>query len=175
MKIQSEKDQIFNLRKFVLYVPILIFTLLIISCNSASDNNNNTSAVSPNTIRSSEVQKASLDSVVRWLLDASAKDFNDHQPPIPIGFRNVQIRHLIAPNSEKMYIICGQFLAHDKEQKDKWIPFATVKTSGYEQWIGSQSLTYCQDSKVISYKIYDLSSALKSRVDSLRRLQELPK
>jgi hypothetical protein len=117
-----------------------------------------------------ETQNASLDSIVHFLLDSSAKDFHDNQPPTPVSFRNVKVRNLIGPNAENHYMICGQFLAQDKQNKDNWISFATIKTSGYEQWIGTQSLGYCQDSKAITYKINDLSSALKSRFDSLQNL-----
>ena len=174
---QSKRRQIFNLWKIQLFIPnqILIFTLFLTSCNSTSDNSNNSSSLSPDSIHSSEMQNASLDSVVHWLLDASAKDFHDHQPPVPVGFRNVQIRYLMTPDLAKQYMICGQFLTRDKQDKDEWIPFATIKTSGYEQWIGTHSLVYCQDSKVIPYKITDLSFALKNRVDSLHNLQDLTK
>jgi hypothetical protein len=105
----------------------------------------------------------------------SAKDFHDHQPPIPVNFRNVQVRNLIGPNAENNYMICGQFLALDKQSRDEWTSFATIKTDPYEQWIGSNALTYCQDSKAISYKINDLSSALKNRIDSLQNIKDLTK
>jgi hypothetical protein len=68
-------------------------------------------------------------------------------------------------------MICYQFLEQDKQNKEEWISFATVKTSGYEHWIGNQSLTYCQDSRLVSHIINDLSLALKSRVDFLLDLQ----
>ena len=136
--------------------PIFFALLLLFSCNNAPNN--------PESSRVSKSQNASLDSVVRFLLDASAKDFHDHQPPVPVSFRNVELRNLISANAENHYMLCGQFLARDKNE---WTYFATIKTSGYEQWIGNQSLGYCQDAKAISYKISDLSSALKSRLDSL--------
>jgi hypothetical protein len=47
-------------------------------------------------------------------------------------------------------------------------PFATIKTSGYEQWIGAQAVGFCQRSSVIWDKAGDLSSSLQSRLDSLR-------
>jgi hypothetical protein len=165
--------QTFELHKILFSITFLFFTLFLTSCNSTSDKNDHSSVVSPDSIRSYEMQNTSLDSVVFWLLDASAKDFHEHQPPIPVSFRNVQVRNLIGPNAENNYLICGQFLAQDKQNKDEWTSFATIKTSGYEQWIGTQSLGYCQDSKAISYKIKDLSSALKSRVDSLQNLKDL--
>lgn len=174
MKKQSEGRQIFAPQEIQLCITLLIFTLVLISCNSTSDNRNiNSSQSSPDSSRFSEKQNTSIDSVVHFLLDASAKDFHDNQPPIPVSFRNVQVRNLIGPNAENHYMICGQFLAQDKQSKDEWTSFATIKTSGYEQWIGTQSLGYCQDSRSISYKINDLSSALKSRVDSLHNLQHI--
>ncbi|MFN8207292.1 MAG: hypothetical protein U0T82_07775 [Bacteroidales bacterium] len=93
----------------------------------------------------------------------SAKDFHEHQPPVPVDFRNVQPKLL----NEKIVLICGEFLAKDEQNKENWVEFATIKTSQYEQWIGST--TYCQNSKVIAYKISDLSSALKNRFDSLQK------
>ena len=157
-------------------ISLLTIALFFTSCNSTSHKKiNNSTQVNPDTSRVSETQNASIDSSVRFLLDASAKDFHDHQPPVPVSFRNVQVRNLIGPNAENHYMLCGQFLGKDNQSKDEWTSFATIKTSGYEQWIGNQSLTFCQDSRAISYKINDLSSALKSRVDSLHNLQQLTK
>ena len=160
--------QAFDLRKITLLIPILLFSIFLSSFNAPSLHTNHASVVGPDSIRSSETQDTSLDSVVRYLLDASAKDFHDNQPPVPVGFRNVQIKHLITPNEEMLYLICGQFLVPDKQNKEEWTPFATIKTSGYEQWIGSHAAAYCQNSKMISYKISDLSAALKGRFDALQ-------
>jgi hypothetical protein len=173
MKKQTKRRQIFALQKIQLCISVLMLMFFLASCKSTSNNNNNSSKGSTDSISFAETQNASIDSIVLFLLDASAKDFHDHQPPVPVGFRNVQIRNLIGSNAENHYMICGQFLAQDKQNKDEWTSFATIKTSGYEQWIGNQSLAYCQDSKSVSYKINDLSSALKSRVDSLFNLQHL--
>ena len=170
MKKQSKLRQAFVLQKIILSVSILILTLFLTSCNTGSENKNHSSKGSPDSISLTETQNASLDSIVQFLLDASAKDFYDNQPPTPGSFRNVQVRNLIGPNAENHYMICGQFLAQDKQNNDEWTSFATIKTDPYEQWIGSNALTYCQDSKEISYKISDLSSALKSRFDALQNL-----
>jgi hypothetical protein len=167
MKNQSKLRQSAVLQKILLPVSIIIFILFLATCRSGSSNNNHSSKDSHENIGLTETQNASLDSIINYLLDASARDFHDHQPPTPVSFRNVEIRNLIGPNEENHYMICGQFLARDNEDKDIWTSFATIKTSKYEQWIGNQSLSYCQDSKAISYKIIDLSSELKSRFDSL--------
>jgi hypothetical protein len=60
----------------------------------------------------------------------------------------------------------------DNQNKEEWTHFATIKTDPYEQWMGSNALTYCQDSKEITYTKIDLSIALKSRYDSLQKLSK---
>jgi hypothetical protein len=71
-------------------------------------------------------------------------------------------------SGEKQYMLCGQFLPAPEGGKAEWMPFATIKTSGYEQWIGAQAAGFCQGSSVIWDKVGDLSSSLQSRLDSLR-------
>jgi hypothetical protein len=168
MKKLSILRQIIDLRKIQLIGSMLIFFFCLTSCNSKSGNKNQSPAVSPDSILTYEIQNDSLDTIVQTLLDVSAKDFYNHKPPVPVDFRDVQIKYLIKSEKEKVYLICGQFLAQDKQDKGEWTDFAAIKTSDYEQWIGSNASGYCQDSKVISYKISDLSSALKSRFDALQ-------
>jgi hypothetical protein len=55
-------------------------------------------------------------------------------------------------------------VTNDKQETQ----FATVKNSDYEQWIGTNALTYCQDSKEIPYAKVDLSSLLKNKFKSLK-------
>ena len=156
----------------LLSVSILIFTLFLSSCNSRSKNNIHSSKSSSDSISLDETQNASQDSIVHFLLDVAAKDFHNHQPPVPSGFRNVQFKYLTKPNEEKTYLICGQFLNQDNHNKEEWTHFATIKTDPYEQWIGSNALAYCQDSKEITYTKFDLSIALKSRYDSLQNVSK---
>ncbi len=172
MKTQSKLRQTFELQKILFSISILLFTVFLTSCNSRSDNNNHSSKGSPDSISLIETQNDSQDSIVHFLLDVAAKDFHDHQPPVPLGFRNVQLKYLTQPNKEKTYIICGQFLNQDNQNKEEWTHFATIKTDPYEQWMGSNALAYCQDSKEIAYTKFDLSIALKSRYDSLQKLSK---
>jgi hypothetical protein len=175
MNKKSKMGQIFVMHKIQLFISLAAVTIFLTSCNSKTDNKNNSSKDSLESTNLIETQNTSLDSIVLFLLDASAKDFHDNQPPIPVNFRNVQVRDLIGQHLENNYMICGQFLAQDKQSKDEWTSFATIKTDPYEQWIGSNALTYCQDSRAISYKIKDLSSALKNRIDSLQNKKDLTK
>ena len=66
-------------------------------------------------------------------------------------------------------MLCGQFLPAQEAGTPEWTPFVTIKTSGYEQYIGAQAeASYCQRSSVIWDKESDLSTVLQSRLDSLR-------
>jgi hypothetical protein len=74
----------------------------------------------------------------------------------------------MTPGGEKQYRLCGQFLPAQKAGKAEWTPFATIKTSGYEQWIGAKAAGFSRDSSVVWDNVDDLTSSLQSRFDSLR-------
>jgi len=74
----------------------------------------------------------------------------------------------MTPSGEERYMLCGQFLPAQEGGRVEWTPFATIKTSGYEQWIGAQAAAFCQASSVTWDNEGDLSSSLQSRLDSLR-------
>ncbi len=148
----------------------LIFTVLLLSCNQGSKTNVHSSETSSDSINNAEKQNSSHDSVVNFLLDVAVKDFQEHQPPVPLAFRNVQFKYLTKPNEGNVYLICGEFLNQDKRNTEEWINFTTIKTDPYEQWMGSNALQYCREAKEIPYTKIDLSIALKSKFDSLQKL-----
>ena len=150
------------------YLAVLLATFVLAACNRAPVPRSESRAVSPSQVLAPDPQKASIDSVVQFLLTAAATDFHAHRPPDPVSFRDVRIGHRPAPNGQTLYMICGQFLPAKEGAKAEWTPFATIKTSGYEQWIGAQATGFCQDSSVIWDTVTDLSSSLQSRLDSLR-------
>jgi len=150
------------------YHAFLFATLVLAACSTAPVTRNQSQADSPTQGVIPESQKASMDSVVQFLLTSSAADFHTHGPSPILHFRDVRIGHVMTSSGEKQYMLCGQFLPARDGGKAEWIPFATIKTSGYEQWIGAQALTFCQGSSVIWDKVGDLSSLLQSRLDSLR-------
>ena len=108
--------------------------------------------------------KAVDPAVVEFLLTSAAQDFHDHGPS-PLRFRKVRVGHALNPAGEAQYRLCGQFQT-THEAKAEWVPFATLKTSGYEQWIGST--TYCEGSSIVWDKEGDLSSSLQKKLDALR-------
>ncbi len=138
-------------------LAVLFTTLGLAACSRASVTRSESQAVS-----------STIDSVGRFLLTAAATDFHTHRPPDPVRFRDVRIGQVMTPSGEEQYILCGQFLPAQEGGKAEWTPFATIKTSGYEQWIGAQAAVVCQGSSVIWDKVGDLSPSLQSRLDSRR-------
>jgi hypothetical protein len=150
------------------YFAILFTTFGLADCRTALVTRSEPQAVSPTQVLAPELQQASIDSVVQFLLTAAATDFHTHRPPDPARFRDVRIGHSVTPTGKKQYMLCGQFLPAPEGGKAEWTPFATIKTSGYEQWIGAQATGFCQGSSVVWDKVGDLSSSLQSRLGSLR-------
>ncbi len=107
------------------------------------------------------------DPPLEFLLAAAAADFHAHGPSVS-RFRNVRMGHVSAADGSKQYMLCGEFLPAKEEGKAEWTSFVTIKTSGYEQWLGAQAANLCQRSGVVWDKGEDLSSSLQSRFDSLR-------
>lgn len=110
----------------------------------------------------------SFETIKEFLIVSAATDFNDHQPPYPAKFRKVKIGHMGDTTKSGAWRMCGEFLPTDGGDKAKWTGFVTVKTSGYEQYIGSDS-PYCTHPKIVWIKTDDLSSALKRKLDSLKK------
>lgn len=110
----------------------------------------------------------SLESIKEFLITSAATDFTEHQPPYPAKFRKVKIGHLGDTTKSGAWRMCGEFLPSDGGDKPEWTGFVTVKTSGYEQYIGSDS-PYCNNSKIVWDKTGDLSAALKRKLDSLKK------
>jgi outer membrane PBP1 activator LpoA protein len=149
-------------------LAVLLATLILAACSTAPVKRRESQAVSPNKVLASELQKASMDSVIQFLLTAAATDFRTHRPPDPVRFREVRLGHVMTLSGEKQYMLCGQFLPAQEEGEAGWTPFATIKTSGYEQWIGAQAAGFCQGAAIVWDKVGDLSSSLQSRLDSMR-------
>ncbi len=86
------------------------------------------------------------------LLDASAGDFRAHGPPVA-EVRNVRFGHV-----DGRALVCGDFRA-----TDGWSHFATVSTSGYEQWLGAGADRWC-DGPHAQWETGGLSAALLARL-----------
>lgn len=168
MKRTTKKRQTFAKPRMYLKIMVAFLTILLISCNTRSNKTQTaTSEVSIDSIPSVIARNDSLDAVVKSIIEVSANDFYKNQQPLPTQFKNVQIKYSIKPNKEILYILCGLFTTIDKEKNNEWTHFTTIKNSDYEQWIGPNGLTYCENSKEIPYKKFDLSIELKKKLNSL--------
>lgn len=107
-------------------------------------------------------------SPLTFLLASAAADFHKNANPAPEHFRDVQLGHFKAEGGEEQYVLCGEFLQKGESGKGKWTPFATVRTSSYEQLIGFQSQSFCRHRGMKWEGSPDLSSSLKLRLEALR-------
>lgn len=149
------------------YLAFLLAALVLAACGTAPPTRSETPAASPTQSVATEPPRASIDPV-QFLLTSAATDFHTHGPAGPLRFREVRIGHVTTPSGEAQYRLCGQFLRAQEGGKAEWTPFATIKTSGYEQWIGADTARYCQGSSFVWDEEGDLSSSLQSRFDSLQ-------
>jgi len=108
-------------------------------------------------------QPAAIDPpTVEFLLTSAATDFRAHQAAA--GFREVHAGYITSPQGDKQYLLCGEFQpAHGTGE---WMSFVTLKTSGYEQYVGAGSETWCHRPSFTGSR-EDLSSSLKSRFDAM--------
>ena len=150
------------------YLAALSATIILAACGTAPLTRSGSQGARPAQVSAPEPQHPPLDPVVQFLLTAAATDFHTHRPPDPLRFREVRIGHVMTPSGEAQYLLCGQFLPAQERGNAEWTPFVTIKTSGYEQWIGAQAASWCQRPSIIWDKEGDLSALLQSRRDSLR-------
>ncbi len=75
---------------------------------------------------------------------------------------------MMTPDGAARYLLCGEVLPAQEGGKAEWVRFATIKTSGYEQWIGGSAAGYCQGTAVIWDDAGDLTSSLQRRFESPR-------
>lgn len=130
----------------------ILFMSAIICCNSnnKSETEDSSTAISEND--------GIPDTVVQFLITSASNDFRNHQPPTAIDFRNVKIGYVKSPNNEKTFVLCGEFLSQENKE---WTEFATIKTSGYEQYLGKTQ--YCQDATMV-LSDENLSVELKNKL-----------
>ncbi|MFL5560737.1 MAG: hypothetical protein ACJ79K_04595 [Gemmatimonadaceae bacterium] len=145
-----------------------ITTLGIAACAAAPAMRSAPLAAARAETRAPAAQSAPTDSVVEYLLASAAADFHDHGPSGPVRVRDVRLEHFTDANGGAHYMLCGQFLATQQGSAGDWTPFATVKTSRFEQWLGSQAAGFCEGPSVARDTAGDLSSSLQSRLDAIR-------
>jgi hypothetical protein len=147
---RNQRDDI--MRSFT----VLLSTFVLVACRTT-----------PADRGLSNPQNASADPAIEFLLTSAATDFHTHRPPYLTRFRGVRSGYVVTTAGTRQYRLCGEFLAAQESGKTEWAPFVTIKTSGYEQWLGAPASSFCGGPS-ITWNKEDLSSSLKSRLDALR-------
>jgi len=149
------------------YSVALLATFVFVGCSMSSIARGQSLAVGPAQRTVSEGQKSSTTPPVGFLIDSAAADFRRQSRPA--RFRHVRVGHILAADAAKQYMLCGEFLPVQGEGNAEWTPFITIKTSGYEQYLGNQAADLCRRSAIVWDRPHDLSSALQSRFDALHK------
>ncbi|HET6554822.1 MAG TPA: hypothetical protein VFG49_14950 [Dyella sp.] len=102
----------------------------------------------------------------QYLIDSAAADFHAHSTPAPVQFRHVRLGHVSAADGAKQYFLCGEYAPASSAGKAAWTPFITIKTSGYENWLGDQAKSYCERPSIEWDDAGELSSVLQQRFDA---------
>jgi hypothetical protein len=147
---------------------VALLTLVFTACSTPPVSQSQSQAASPGQGLASEKNDPSTDSPMEFLLTSAAADFHAHRPPVVERFRDVRFGHMMTPAGAKQYRLCGEFLPQLREGKAEWTPFATIKTSGFEQYLGVQAVSWCQRPQFVQDRDEDLSSTLQNRLDSIR-------
>ena len=150
------------------YIVTSLLALLLTACSTTPSDPSPSSRESIS--RQASASGEHLESVTQSLLGYAASDFRAHSPAVA-QVRNVRVGHVLTAKGQKQYLVCGEFLPAHSEGQGEWTTFATIKTDPYEQWLGGQAESWCQNSKVkVNWEKNggDLSSALRSRLDSLK-------
>lgn len=141
-------------------LTIVFAIMFVVSCNQTPKQTE-----TPQTNITAKPNEAVPDSIVQFLITSAATDFKEHKP-VPTKFRAVRIGYLPEPKNQKQYMLCGEASVLTEDQKESWMPFSTIKTSGYEQYLGATS--YCQNPAAVWDARMDLAAALQSKFDSLK-------
>jgi len=83
----------------------------------------------------------------------------------PIRVREVRTGYMVAADQSKQYRMCGSFSRARDGEKSEWMPFVTIRTSGFEQYVGAQAVSECTRTAIVWEK-GDLSATLQRRLDS---------
>ena len=148
-------------------ILILLVLISTVACqNSATKRNQPDTAAAVLTANSGQ-PTTQADSTVQFLLAASAADFNSHGPH-PTAFRHVYVGHMQGDGNKQVYLLSGMFITAAQTNTSKSTAFCTIKTSGYEQYLGAQATTFMQQQSVQWDTANDLSAALQSRLNERR-------
>lgn len=101
---------------------------------------------------------------VDFLIKASASDFHKSGIDPALQVRDVRMGH-VATADGRQYLLCGEFMAGNAAAGAEWTTFATIKTSGYEQWLGASASGLCERKTITWDAGRDLTPRLQGALD----------
>lgn len=138
--------------KHFLFVPVLV---CLLGCSTAASQS------------ATKQHDAAAQEPTIFLIEASSTDFYQHTSK-SIQFRSVRLGHQLTAESEKQFLICGEFMLLEDGANGAWSRFATISTGGHEQWLGAQAAGICDQASIVWDDAQrDLSSRLQSAFDAL--------
>jgi hypothetical protein len=151
-------------------IAVLMTIVALAACGTApvARGPSGAAAVGKDPVATRSTATSAADSAEEFLLASAATDFHIHRPPTPSRFRHVRLGHRVQSDGARQYLLCGEFLPMQSDGKAEWTHFATIRTSGYEQWMGAQAADLCQQATILWGVDGDLSSSLQRRLDDLR-------
>jgi hypothetical protein len=151
---------IHNLDWSMKYILAAALACALIGCDTAEP-------PMPVTERHVGIAQDAIESPLGFLLSTSAKDF--HTSALgAVRLRDVRLGHVMTPAGERQYLLCGEFVQAAGGEPADWVPFTTIKTSGYEQMFGAQASGLCERAAIVWEPLEDLSASLQTEIDSLR-------
>ena len=147
--------------QFMRLLAMPLVAALLAGCSTAPE-------ARPAPAVGTERQDGLANSTREYLLTSAAKDFQEHPKPPPTQFRDVRFGQVPLRGGGTRYLLCGQFLAATEGGPAEWTSFVTIKTSGYEQWLGAPAEQKCAQASIVWSDAGDLTAELQHRVQSLR-------
>lgn len=146
----------------------LFVALVLVACEKPPADRSRSEATTSARTPAAEARDSSTGPLVEFLLRSAASDFRAHRPPYPARVRDVRVGHVLNPQGARQYVLCGELLSAKDSTGAGWTPFATIRTSGYEQYLGAQAESFCRGPSFTRDAEGDLTASLQSRLDSLR-------
>ncbi len=100
---------------------------------------------------------------VEFLIAAAAADFRASPSAVPVAIRKARVGYFPEGGTGR-YFLCGSFKSREVNGAE-WIQFATIKTSGYEHWIGGMAEAQCANKRIKWYGA-DHANELLQRIRS---------
>lgn len=136
---------------------VVLAALTLAGCGSTAGTRTDVKAVKSTHSLGATPQRTSVATALEFLLTSAAADFHAHPPAEAVRFHHVHIGHEMTSGGDEQCMLCGEFSSAKSTGNSERTPFATIKTSGYAQWIGSQATGLCQRNSLVWDSNKDLS------------------